>query len=88
MIRLSKIGFTSVFLVAALVLIGVQRAEAKTFNVKASFSGTSHSVPIDLDGATCTTVGLVTTCPRRFVRRQLQRESHWQLRGTIYRPKC
>jgi hypothetical protein len=65
MIRLSKIGFTGAFLVAAILLIGVQRAEAKTFNVKSSFSGTGFSVPIDLDGngTSCTTVGLVTTCP-------------------------
>ncbi len=65
MIRLSKIAFTSAFLVAAIVLIAVPRAEAKTFKLEGSFSGTSVSVPVDLDGngTTCPTVGGVKTCP-------------------------
>jgi hypothetical protein len=65
MIRFGKIGFAGVFLVAAIVLSGVHGAEAKTFQVTGSLSGTGFTVPIDLDGngTTCTIVGSVTICP-------------------------
>ena len=65
MTRLSKIAFTAAFLVAIIVVLAVQRAEAHSSTVTSSLSGTGFSVPIDLDGngTSCTTVGSVTTCP-------------------------
>jgi hypothetical protein len=60
-----KIAFTGVFMATAIFLIGVHRAEAKTFQVTGSFSGTSVNVPVDIDGngTSCTTSGNFTTCP-------------------------
>jgi hypothetical protein len=60
-----KIAFAGVLLAAAMFLVGVYKAEAKDFQVTGTLSGTSHSVPIDLDGSgtSCTTVGSVIICP-------------------------
>jgi hypothetical protein len=48
--------------VALTVMFSVSSAEAKTFNVKGSSSGTSTAVPIDISGASCAVVNLVEVC--------------------------